>query len=209
MDPQILVFVLLVAGVVLIFAELFVPSGGAIAVLCACCFLGSGYFAWQAWGRSTPIYWYSYLASVAVLIPASIYGALHLLSNTRMGDRVLLAAPREDEITPYQQEQQRLAALIGVRGVALNLMAPGGLVRVGHERLHAIADSLIIESGAAVVITGVRGNSVLVTLAPAVDNASPAKGLVSAQPRPADEPTMAAGDERDGLIDPFLPDERA
>jgi membrane-bound serine protease (ClpP class) len=160
MDPQILVILLVLAGIVLIFAELFLPSGGIIAVMCICCFLASGYFAHKAWYGSQSVYWWIYLGSVAFLIPATIVGAFQILTRTALGNRVLLAAPSQEEVTPYQREQQHLMGLINQRGVALNLMTPGGLVKVNGERLHAISDGLMIEADTEVVIVAVQGTRV-------------------------------------------------
>ena len=162
MDPQILAFVLLFCGFVLILAELFLPSGGLIAVMCVACFAGAIYCAYKAWYVSNPSYWWMYLGSVAVLIPAGVIGAFRILTHTSFGNRVLLAAPSEEEVTPYQREEQHLSSLIGARGTALNLMTPGGLVKVKGERLHAISDGLMIEPNTEIEIIAVRGTRVVV-----------------------------------------------
>ncbi len=162
MDPQILAIVLLLAGISLIFAELFLPSGGVIALMCVACFGGSIYFAYDAWRVSYPMYWWGYLATVAFLIPASIFGAFYLLTSTSLGNRVLLSGPSPEEVTPYQAETKHLQSLIGERGVALNLMTPSGLVRVKGERLHAIGEGLMIEANTEIIITEIRGTRVIV-----------------------------------------------
>lgn len=162
MDPQILVLLFLLAGLLLIFAELFVPSGGAIAVVCACCFLISGYYAYHAWYVTSPVYWWLYVAGVVVLIPATIVGAFQLLTRTSLGNRVLMAAPTLEEVTPYQAEQAHLESLIGQQGRALNLMTPGGMVLVNGERLHATGDGLIIEADSLIEVIAVRGTRVVV-----------------------------------------------
>ena len=192
MDPQILTFLLLVAGFALIFAELFLPSGGMIALMCAGCFAGSIYFAYRAWYGSDPTYWWSYVASVAILIPAGIWGAVHLLTRTSFGNRVLLSAPSKDEVTPYQEEADFLSSLIGKRGKALNLMTPGGLVEVDRQRLHAIADELMIDSDTEVEIVAVKGTRVVVR---PVTEFGPPTELAS----DAEDLQETAGDD----VDPF------
>ncbi len=166
MDPQALVFVFLFAGILLIFAELFIPSGGAIGVLCLCCFLISGYFAYKAWYISSPLYWWIYLGAVAVIVPSSIIGGFQILTRTSLGNRVLLVAPTEKEVLPYQEEAERLKGLIGKQGIALNPMTPGGLVSVNGERIHAISDGLPIEPNAPVEVIAVRGTRIVVRMLP-------------------------------------------
>lgn len=162
MDPQVLVFVLLFAGLALIFAEVFLPSGGIIAVMCVACFGGSLYYANQAWAESNPTYWWSYVGSLLIIIPAAVIACFKILTNTSLGNHILLTAPKRESITPYQEEVQRLNALIGQRGKALNLMTPGGIVLVKGERLHATADGLMIEPQTDVEIVGLQGNRVIV-----------------------------------------------
>jgi membrane-bound serine protease (ClpP class) len=206
MDPQILVILLVLAGICLIFAELFLPSGGIIAVMCVCCFLASGYFAHKAWYGTQSLYWWIYLGSVALLIPATIVGAFQILTRTALGNRVLLAAPSQDEVTPYQREQQHLTSLINQRGIALNLMTPGGLVKVNGERLHAISDGLMIEPDTEVVVVAVQGTRVHVRpLTEEERRQSPSDIL--------EEPEIAkespAEGTSEGEIDPWRNDETA
>jgi membrane-bound ClpP family serine protease len=162
MDPQFLVFTFLLGGVLLIFAEFFLPSGGLIAVTCAVCFLLSGYYAYQSWYSSAPLYWWMYLGGVVLVVPASIYGAFQLLLYTPLGKKVIMDAPTLEEVTPYQEEQARLEAMIGQRGRALSLMTPGGMVLVNGERLHATAEGLLVEPDSPIEIVGVRGTRVVV-----------------------------------------------
>ncbi|SFH79835.1 NfeD family protein [Planctomicrobium piriforme] len=195
MDPQLLVVVLVLAGIALIFAELFLPSGGAIAVMCIGCFLASGYFAYKAWYLTQPIFWWTYLGSVAVIIPATIIGAFQLLTRTSLGNRVLLSAPTSAEVTPYQQDLLHLTGLIGRHGTAVNLMTPGGLVLVNGERLHAVSEGLMIEPNTTVEVIAVRGTRVVVRPVAASTSAAELSQLA--------KEAEAAEDE----IDPFRMDE--
>lgn len=162
MDHQNLVYILTIAGMLLIFVEMFVPSGGAIGVIAACCFFGAGYFAFQAWHESNPYLMWTYYGTVALIIPCCIVGAFVLIEKTPLGNRILLAAPTTDEVTPYQREQKHLMSLIGKQGVALNLMTPGGLVSIDGERLHAIAETMMIEANSPVEVVEVRGTRIVV-----------------------------------------------
>ena len=51
---------------------------------------------------------------------------------------------------------------MGEFGRALTLMNPGGMVLVAGERLHAVSEGQVIESGTSVEIVEIRGNRVLV-----------------------------------------------
>lgn len=153
---------LLILGLALIVAEICIPSGGLITIFSVCCFLGSGWFAWQAWWNTSPTLWWSYVGGVLVLVPATLGLALYILPRTSIGKRILLEAPSLDEVTPYQREQQRLAALIGKTGKTLTLLSPGGLVLVDGERMHAETRGLLLEPGETVKVVAVKGNRIVV-----------------------------------------------
>lgn len=162
MDYQILTFVLLAVGFVLLAVELLLPTGGIVGVLCAASFLASAYFANLAWAKSNPLYWRIYVVTFVALIPITLSGIHYLLTRTAFGNRVLLAAPSTEEVTPYQREQEHLQGLIGRHGTAISPLRPGGLVQVDRERLHAIGDGFIIESGTPVEVIDIRGTRVVV-----------------------------------------------
>ena len=165
MDDQILTFVFLLVGFILLTVELFIPSGGTIGVMCVCSFLTSVYFAYRAWAVSYPLYWRIYLTTFLTMIPVTLYGIYYLITKTSFGNRVLLAAPTTEEVTPYQDEFHHLEGLVGRRGVAISPLTPGGLVQVGGERLHAIGEGFSIERGSDVEIVAIRGNRIVVRTA--------------------------------------------
>ena len=207
MDPQVLTFVMLLVGFLLLTAELFLPSGGIIGVMCAAAFVASAYFANRAWATTNPLYWHIYLSVMVVLIPVTIYVIYYLLTKTSFGNRVLLTAPSIEEVTPYQEEQSRLQSLVGSRGQSLNLMTPGGLVEVNGERLHAIGQNMVIEAGTPIEIVGIKGSRVIVRIV-TEDSAPPEpqeQPIIAEQEESIEEPLKGDSD----VIDPFLPPEQA
>lgn len=183
MDPQLLVFVFMLAGVLLIFAEFFVPSGGIIAILCACCFGASLWYAWQSWYSATPLYFYLYLGSLVMLIPGTVIGAIQIINHTSLGNRVVTLPPALEDVTPYLEEEARLARLIGSRGTALNLMTPGGLVSVDGERLHAISEGLMIAPQTEIEVVAVKGTRIVVRAVEASSELAPDADLADDTPK--------------------------
>lgn len=200
MDDQILTFVLLAIGFVLLGIELMIPSGGVIGIICVGSFLGSAYFAYQSWAETNPLYWRIYITTFVALIPLTLYGIYYLLTRTRFGSRILLTAPTKEEVTPYQAERKRLESLIGQRGKAISPLRPGGLVMVNGERLHATGNGFIIESGTPIEIVRIDGARVIVQ---PVVNSEPATPPVDAEPQ-----IPEAHPERE-IVDPFSADETA
>ena len=162
MDYQTLALLFLALGFALIIAEVFIPSGGILLVSCVLTFCASLWYAYKAWFGTNPSYFWTHLASMIILIPGFVVGLFRLLDRTSLGDRIMLNAPTSEEVIPYRAEAERLANLIGQQGVALTLMTPGGLVKVGHERLHCVSEGMLVEAGECVEIIGVQGTRVLV-----------------------------------------------
>ncbi|MBX3442831.1 MAG: hypothetical protein KF774_10515 [Planctomyces sp.] len=204
MDYITLAFLLAIVGLALIFIELFVPSGGLIAILCMVAFIASVWCAYRGWWRESPGYFWSFTGGLVMIVPAFIFGLFRILETTQLGDRILLSAPRSEDVTPYQAEQERLSALIGQRGQALGMLNPGGLVRVGDQRLHAFTEGLVIDPEEWVEIVEVRGTRVVVRRA-----GDPAALLderrVAAEPRPADELLNSADPSPPTQLDFELP----
>jgi membrane-bound serine protease (ClpP class) len=176
MNFELLAILLLVIGCGLIVAEVFIPSGGMILVMCVITFIASIWCAYKAWWGDSPGYFTAYIVSLLVLIPGVLAGVYKVLSDTKVGDRILLSAPDLQDVTPYQQEEAHLAQFVGKRGVALTLLTPGGMVRVDGERLHGFSEGMMIQPGASIEVLAVRGTRVLVREATdsAVAEATPA-----------------------------------
>lgn len=159
----ILVFFLATLGLGVLVAELFIPSAGMLTIVSVMCFAGSTFCAWKAWFETGDLFaWWSYVGGMIVLLPSVIAGTLYVLPRTSLG-QTMFAAPQElDELTPYQEEEQRLLALVESEGTAMGLLSPGGMVQIDREKFHAESEGVIVESGTSIVVVGVRGNRLLV-----------------------------------------------
>ena len=174
MSYEFLAILFLVVGCGLIVAEVFIPSGGMILVLCVVTFIAAIWCAYKAWWDVSTWYFTAYIAAMVLLIPGLLMGLYKVLNDTKVGDRILLAAPDLDDVTPYQHEQARLGQLIGQTGTAVTPLVPGGMVSVAGERLHAFTEGLLVEQGGDIEVVAVRGTRVLVR--PKSHAAAPAAG---------------------------------
>jgi membrane-bound ClpP family serine protease len=156
-----LAILLLMVGFALIIAEIFLPSGGLILVMCVIAFAASFWAAYKAWYGVSSLAFGLYLASLVILIPAFVIGSFQVFPRTPMGKR-LIGAPTLEEVTPYAEEQAHLQSLIGHIGKTITPLIPGGMVSVNGERLHAFSEGVLIDPGVAVEILDARGTRVLV-----------------------------------------------
>ena len=202
MDSGHYAVLLLAVGLAVLVIEIFVPSGGLLAVLTLMCLTGGLIFAFQEWWGTDPAAFWLYVGSAVVLVPATVTGAFVMLPRTKLGRRLLQEPPTAEELAPMAAEGARLAALVGRRGVTLTPHSPGGMVEVEGERHHAEARGPMLDPGRPVEVVGVRGRRLVVRLA---DAAAPAEFVGDDPAAPGGTTIDAAPDRPGGKIDPDAP----
>lgn len=153
---------LLVVGLAVILAEVFIPSGGLLSCVVAVTLIASVTCAYFAWWKHNPAAFIGFCVVVLLAVPATVTGAFTLLPRTQFGQKILLEAPDADLVVPFARETARLAQLIGRTGVTQSLLNPGGMVIIDGERLHAFTDGLMLDPGVTVEVAEVRGTRLLV-----------------------------------------------
>src|SRR5881392_3468029 len=141
--------ILLGAAVLIVVVELFVPSGGALALMAGASAIAGiicMFKADVAWGFSS-------LLAVLILVPAALTFGLRIWPSTPLGRRII-GAPTEEEIeqqrTAEEQERRKRDALIGAEGIVLQDMRPIGVVEVNGRRYDARAESRFVQTGSRI-----------------------------------------------------------
>lgn len=171
---------LLVAGLVVLVAEVFIPSGGLLFCITVAVLASSVYCAYAAWGKTDSRIFFAFCGLLLMMIPTALVSAFSLLPRTRFGKKILLEAPDLESVTPYAKETAKLEQLVGREGVTQTLLNPGGMVLVNGERYHAFTEGLLLEPQTPVEIVAVRGMRLLVRLrsqqiAARTDHAAPSE----------------------------------
>lgn len=162
MDYSFFALLLLTLSVCLLVAEVFLPSGGALALGVAATWGASMYCAYQAWWELSPNLFTGFIILSVVILPTTGLVSLYILPRTSFGKRVLLEGPKLSEVTPFQEEEQKLRQLIGHRGTTLTPLTPGGLVEVEGQRLHCYSYGMSLDRNTLVEVVKVSGTRVLV-----------------------------------------------
>lgn len=153
---------LLIAGLVVLVTEVFVPSGGILAIVTTVMLLSSVACASAAWFHTAPFVFWGFVGLVVLAVPTTLGSAFYILPQTQAGRRALLQAPDLHQLEPFQEETARLRGLIGKYGVTASLLNPGGLVVVEGARLHACSEGQIVDPRTSVEIIDLRGTRVVV-----------------------------------------------
>lgn len=150
---------LVLLGIVLLVLEMFIPSGGALAVLVAIVFLVA-----ICWGFSESIYvGGTTLLAIAMLVPAFLVMFVYWWPKTPLGRRMVLKrSPEQDTSLDVDDEDERLRSLIGQRGRAKTKMLPSGAVTIAGQTYDAVSEGLPIDPGEPVEVVALRFHRLVV-----------------------------------------------
>jgi membrane-bound serine protease (ClpP class) len=170
-DLYITVILLFFAAAVSLFAELFVPAHGMLALICAALtFAGVAvcFFISPAVGI------FSAIAAV-ICLPLVFYFAAKYYPLTPVGRRVVLGRPDPASTHGFAVQQSQLEALVGQEGVAVTVLRPAGTCVFGSQRLACVSESMIITAGTRVRVLGVSGGQLVVRALPPAVATSPSE----------------------------------
>ena len=137
---------LLVLGIGLAILEIFFASAGILAFFGGRRYYGSpgnGLLSKRLGGHSHP-------AGRAVGLPTAMVLAFKHLPETAMGRRLLLGAPKSEDVLPDDPEKEYLKGLIGRTGRAKSQMLLSGVVVIDGRGVDAVSESMPVEVGQTV-----------------------------------------------------------
>lgn len=160
----ILGFVLLALALVFFAAELFLPSGGLLATLCGVSLLGSVacFFVhdWR-WGVVAASI-YAAGAPAAIVFGLKVWAVSPLARRMILGDDTDPAGPGSPRAAAIAARREQLQRLVGAEGTAVTPLRPVGIVRIQGQRVDALADTGLIDSGARVTVVEVVDDQIKV-----------------------------------------------
>lgn len=151
-----LAIVLMTLGLMLILAEVMVPSFGLLGGLATISIVASVFVAWSV----DPGLGSGFLVAAVLLVPTFVLLAFKVLPRTPLGKRLILSGPTFEDGSAADPRDRGLE---GEEGVALTPLRPAGMARLAGRRVDVVSRGERIEPGVAVRVIEVRGNRVVVT----------------------------------------------
>ncbi len=148
------------AGLILLIAEVFIPSGGLIGLLALGCL---GVSVWKAFAHSNAL-GFQFILALMILMPIALMLAAHLWPKTPLARRIFLRPPDPEDIDSGRTEG-RLDHLVGQFGRTLTPLRPSGLVDFEGRRLDGLSEQGLIPTGALVRAVQIRSGRIVVRLA--------------------------------------------
>jgi membrane-bound serine protease (ClpP class) len=146
--------ILQLAGVVVIIAEIILPSGGILSILAVGVF---GYSLFIVFNDISKIAGLVFVAADIVLIPVLVIVGLKLLARSPAALRKTLS--QEEGISSQPSE---LANYIDMEGTAVTDLRPAGIAVINGKRVDVVTRGEYIEKDSVIHVTAVTGNQIIV-----------------------------------------------
>jgi membrane-bound ClpP family serine protease len=153
--------VLLGAGVLMLLAEMFLPTGGLLGILAGLCAAAGIIILFKhdtTWG-------FTALLCVLILGPMAAGFLVKVWPHTPIG-RAIFGTPSEDEVQKQrlseEAERETWLALVGKEGLVLSDLRPVGIVEIDGRRYDALCETTLIRAGQKVRVTSVESRQVKV-----------------------------------------------
>lgn len=153
MTAPVLFFIFVIAGLMLIGMELFVPGGilggiGAIALVGA---MVTGFFAFPGLGV--------YIAlAILLMLGLCIFIWARFFPETPLGRQMAV----EQDLGEAKGTESGLDDLLSLQGEALSDLRPAGYARLDGKRVDVVSRGGMIEKGSTVEVVEVESNRVVV-----------------------------------------------
>ncbi len=159
MDPFSWSLILVGAGFLVIFIELFVPSAGILGIVAAACLISGIVLGFMDSARTG----FFLMLAVSITLPLMFSVMVKIWPHTPIGRRILIGPQAREDVVPTGDYYDELNSLIGRLGIAKTKMLPSGIVIIDGKKFDAVTDGLPMEPGDTIKVSTVKGNRIVVT----------------------------------------------
>jgi len=153
-DRLLLPIILQLVGVVVIIAEIILPSGGILSIVALAVF---GYSLFIVFNEISMTIGFSFVAADLILIPVLVIVGLKLLARSPVTLRKTLS--RKEGVSSQSSE---LESYVGRQGNAVTDLRPAGIALINGKRVDVVTRGEYIEKDSAIIVTTVTGNQIIV-----------------------------------------------
>ncbi len=154
MKAYILPIALQMIGMLVIIAEIFIPSFGLLSLIAL------GIFAYSLTLVFTTISTFAGMIFTGldiVLLPIMIIFGIKILAKSPLSLKRELS--RQGGVVSQKQE---LEVFINQEGIAATNLRPAGMAMINSQRLDVVTDGEYVDKESPIVVTGISGNRIIV-----------------------------------------------
>jgi len=154
MKPYIFPLFLQILGLLVIVAEIFIPSLGLLTVIALGVFFYSLYIVFTSISTTAGMV---FAGLDVVLVPVLVIGGMKILARSPLALKRELS--KQDGVVSQKEGYE---AYINVKGRSITDLRPAGMAEINGQRVDVVADGEYIEAQTPIVVTGVTGNRIVV-----------------------------------------------
>ncbi len=155
-DSLLLPIILQLVGVVVIIAEIILPSGGILSIVALGVF---GYSLFIVFNEISMTIGFSFVAADLILIPVLVIVGLKLLARSPVTLRKTLS--RKEGVSSQSSE---LESYVGRQGNAVTDLRPAGIAVINGKRVDVVTRGEYLEKDASILVVAVTGNQIIVRI---------------------------------------------
>ena len=154
MKPYIFPILLQIIGILVVIAEIFIPSLGLLSAIALSVFFYSLYLVFTTISTTAGLI---FTGLDIVLVPLLIIFGLKILAKSPLALRRELS--KQDGVV---SQKQGLEAVINKKGKSVTNLRPAGIAEINSQRLDVVTDGEYIDADTKIIVTGVTGNQIIV-----------------------------------------------
>ncbi len=141
-------------GILVIIAEIIIPSGGILSILATGLFGYSLYLVFTNISASAGMV---FVLADLFIVPILVYFGIKFLAKSPVTLRTKLS--KEDGVTVQSPDQNDF---LGSLGLAITDLRPSGVARIKDERLDVVTRGEYLENQTEIIVIAIRGNQIIV-----------------------------------------------
>ena len=154
MKAYILPVLLQIIGVLVILAEIFIPSLGVLTIIALAVLFYSLYIVFTTISATAGVV---FTGMDIILVPVITFLGIKILANSPLALKKELS--KQNGVV---SQKEKLENYINMTGKAITNLRPAGMANINSKRVDVVTDGEYIDAGTDVVVTGVSGNSIIV-----------------------------------------------
>ncbi|MCD4676649.1 MAG: serine protease, partial [Desulfobacula sp.] len=147
-------FFLQMIGMLVIIAEIFIPSLGLLAAIALTVFFYSLYLVFTTISTTAGLV---ITGLDIVLVPVLIVFGMKILAKSPLTLKRELS--KQDGVV---SQKEKLEAYIDLKGKSVTDLRPAGMAEIDSQRVDVVTDGEYIDADTPIVVTGVSGNRIIV-----------------------------------------------
>lgn len=154
MKPYLLPVFLQIIGILVVIAEIFIPSLGLLAAIALALFVYSLYIVFTSISTTAGVV---FTGLDLVLVPVLIVFGMKILAKSPLALRQELS--KRDGVV---SQKEAYDTYIDMKGISVTDLRPAGMAEINSQRVDVVTDGEYIEADTPIVVTGVTGNRIIV-----------------------------------------------